>query len=503
MSESSGTAIRLPDAAADLLREVPTGLWIGSGPCPSSDGSTFDVLNPATGGSLATVANATVDDAVAAVDAAAAAADEWAATPPRTRGEILRASFETITRRREDFALLMTLEMGKTLDESRGEVAYGAEFFRWFSEEAARINGRVTTAPSGNGEIVVTKEPVGICLAVTPWNFPLAMGTRKIGPALAAGCTMVVKPSEDTPLTTLLLAKVMSEAGLPPGVLSVIPTMRAPEVVAAVMADERLRKVSFTGSTQVGRKLLEQAAGHVLRTSMELGGNAPFIVFDDADLDAAVDGAIAAKMRNGGEACTAANRILVQNSVREEFTAKLTERIAATEVGPGWEPGSLLGPIINARQRERIADLVDDAASDGAVLHTGGSILPGPGFFYQPTVLDQIPAGAAILREEIFGPVAAITGFDTEDEAIALANGTEFGLASYFYSTDLARVQRVSRRIQAGMVGVNRGVISDPAAPFGGIKQSGLGSEGGSEGIQEYLNTKYVALPPIPTPDTP
>ncbi|ALG84346.1 NAD-dependent succinate-semialdehyde dehydrogenase [Gordonia phthalatica] len=496
MSTSTPSVSPLPDAAAALLESVPTGLWIDGQSCPASDGATFDVLNPATGDVLATVANASVDDAARALDSAEAVADEWAATPPRTRGEILRSAFEAITAKRDDYALLMTLEMGKTLAESQGEVTYGAEFLRWFSEEAVRINGRVTTAPSGNGQIIVTKEPVGICLAVTPWNFPLAMGTRKIGPALAAGCTMVVKPSEDTPLTTMLLIKDLTDAGVPAGVLSVLPTLRAPEVVAAVMADRRLRKVSFTGSTQVGRILLGQASDNILKSSMELGGNAPFIVFDDADLDAAVDGAMAAKMRNGGEACTSANRILVQNSVREEFTKRLTERMAATTVGPGWETTTDLGPIINDRQRSRLAALVDNAVAKGASVHTGGRSLPGDGFYYAATVIDDIPAGSDILTEEIFGPIAAIQGFDTEDEAITIANDTDYGLASYFYSTTLDRVQRVSRRLEAGLVGVNRGVISDPAAPFGGVKASGLGSEGGSEGIQEYLNTKYVALPP-------
>lgn len=485
----------LPERTASLLAGVPTGIWDGADSRNASDGKTFDVLNPATGDVLATVADAAVDDVAVAVDTAAAVADEWAATPPRVRGEILRATFDTIIERKDDFALLMTLEMGKTLSESMGEVAYGAEFFRWFSEEAARINGRVTTAPAGTGQILVTKEPVGICLAVTPWNFPLAMGTRKIGAALAAGCTMIVKPSEDTPLTTLLLAEVMKEAGLPAGVLQVLPTMRAPEVIAATMDDDRVKKVSFTGSTTVGKILLHQAADSVMRTSMELGGSAPFVVFDDADLDLAVEGAMLAKMRNGGEACTAANRIYVHNSVRAEFTARLTERFAAMKVGAGWDESVRLGPIVNERQRTRIAGLVDGAVADGATVHTGGSALPGPGFFYAPTVIDGIPAGSAIRSEEIFGPVAAIVGFDTEDEAIALANDTSYGLASYFYANDFGRIQRVSRRLQAGMVGVNRGVISDPAAPFGGIKESGIGSEGGSEGIGEYLNTKYIGLP--------
>lgn len=482
------------DSVPELPAGVPTGLWI-AGESRSAAGE-FEVVNPATGERLATVADATVDDARAAMDAAAAVAPEWAATPARQRAEILRKAFELVTARADDFALVMTLEMGKILAESRGEVAYGAEFLRWFSEEAVRIGGRTATAPAGNGEILVTKEPVGMCLAVTPWNFPLAMGTRKIGPALAAGCTIIVKPSEDTPLTMLLLAQVFADAGLPAGVLSVLPTMDSKGVVAAIMGDPRLRKVSFTGSTGVGKALVAQSSEQLLRTSMELGGNAPFIVFDDADLDAALDGAMAAKMRNGGEACTAANRIYVQNSVRDEFTRRLTERIAATRVGPGWAEGIGLGAIINERQLSSIEALVDDAVAAGARVLTGGKRIDGPGCFYQPTVVDDIPAHAKIRDAEIFGPVAAIVGFDTEDEAIELANGTPYGLASYFYTESLARTQRVAARIQSGMVGVNRGVISDAAAPFGGIKHSGFGSEGGTEGIEEYLNTKYIALPP-------
>ncbi|MFT3900058.1 MAG: NAD-dependent succinate-semialdehyde dehydrogenase [Gordonia sp. (in: high G+C Gram-positive bacteria)] len=483
-------------AAPPLPAGVPDGVWIAGTGRPASGGGTFEVVNPATGDVLHRVADATVADADAAMTAAAAAAGEWAATPPRQRAEILRRAYEAVTARAEDFALVMTLEMGKTLAESRGEVAYGAEFLRWFAEEAVRIGGRTTTAPAGTGEILVTKEPVGMCLAVTPWNFPLAMGTRKIGPALAAGCTMIVKPSEDTPLTMLLLAQVFADAGLPDGVLSVLPTTASKEVVAAIMADQRLRKVSFTGSTGVGRSLVEQSAEQLLRTSMELGGNAPFIVFDDADLDAALDGAMAAKMRNGGEACTAANRIYVHNSARHDFTRRLVERVAAMTVGPGWADGVDLGAIINERQLSTIESLVDDAVSGGARVLVGGRRDDGPGFFYQPTVIDSLPAGARIRTEEIFGPVAAVVGFDTEDEAIDLANGTPYGLASYFYTTSLARTQRVASRIEAGMVGVNRGVISDAAAPFGGIKHSGFGSEGGSEGIEEYLNTKYIALPP-------
>ncbi|MFC9518457.1 NAD-dependent succinate-semialdehyde dehydrogenase [Nocardiaceae bacterium NPDC056970] len=477
-----------------LLATVPTRLWIDGAGTEPVHGGSFAVRNPATGEVVAEVADATGKDALAALDAACRVQAEWAATAPRVRSSILRRAWELVVERTEDLALLMTVEMGKTLAESRSEVAYGGEFLRWFSEEAVRIQGRYTQAPAGTGRILVTKEPVGPCLAVTPWNFPLAMGTRKIGPALAAGCTIIVKPAEDTPLTMLLLAEIFAEAGLPAGVLSVLPASDAAAVTAPLLADPRLRKVTFTGSTRVGKLLIEQSAPQVLRTSMELGGNAPFIVFDDADVDAAVEGAMAAKMRNGGEACTAANRILVHNAVREEFTAALTARIAATRVGAGYEDGSQLGPLINEKQRTAVSALVDDAVAAGARLRTGGHAIDGPGFFFEPTVLDEIPDGARILREEIFGPVAAITGFDTEDEAIAAANATEYGLAAYFYTRDLDRAMRVAGALESGMVGVNRGVISDPAAPFGGVKQSGLGSEGGTEGIDEYLTTKYIAL---------
>lgn len=479
----------------ELLAAVPTGLWIDGKQCDAARGGTFEVHNPATGEVLAEVADATADDALRALDSASRVQREWASTAPRHRAEILRAAWQLVTDRAEDFALLMTLEMGKALAESRGEVAYGSEFLRWFSEEAPRIQGRYTTAPSGNGRILVTKAPVGPCLAITPWNFPLAMGTRKIGPALAAGCTMIVKPAEATPLTMLLLAQVFTDAGLPEGVLSVVPTSDAGSVSGPLMADPRLRKVTFTGSTRVGKMLIEQSSGQVLRTSMELGGNAPFVVFDDADLDAAVEGAMAAKMRNGGEACTAANRLIVANAVREEFTAKLTDRIAALTVGPGYDEKNQIGPLITEKQRSSVAELVDDAVSAGARVRTGGAPVDGPGWFYQPTVLDNVPADARIVAEEIFGPVAAITGFDTEEEAVAAANATEFGLAAYIYTQSLDRSLRVADALESGMVGVNRGVISDPAAPFGGVKQSGLGSEGGTEGIEEYLETKYVALP--------
>lgn len=481
--------------AFDRIRDlVPTGVWIDDTSGPASGGATFPVSDPATGELITEVADATAVDALRALDSAVAVQSAWAATTPRERANILRRAWEILTERTEELALLMTLEMGKTLAESRGEVAYGGEFLRWFSEEAIRIGGRYTEAPAGTGRIVVKHQPVGPCLAITPWNFPLAMGTRKIGPALAAGCTVLVKPAEDTPLTMLALGAIFSEAGLPAGVLSILPTNDAAAVTAPLLADPRLRKVTFTGSTRVGKLLLRQAADNVLRTSMELGGNAPFIVFEDADLDQALAGVMSAKMRNGGEACTAANRIYVHNSIREEFAARLADKLAALRVGPGTEAGIDLGPLINERQRGVVATLVDDAVAAGAVVRTGGKPVDGPGFFFQPTVLDEVPRTVRMHREEIFGPVAAIYGFDTEEDVVAAANDTEFGLAAYFYTRDLDRALRVSDALQAGMVGVNRGIISDPAAPFGGIKQSGLGSEGGSEGIHEYLDTKYVAL---------
>jgi succinate-semialdehyde dehydrogenase/glutarate-semialdehyde dehydrogenase len=396
--------------------------------------------------------------------------------------------------RRDDFALTMTLEMGKPLAESQGEVNYGGEFLRWFAEEAVRINGRYTQSPTGNGRILVTKQPVGPTLAITPWNFPLAMGTRKIGPALAAGCTMIVKPAAETPLTMLLLGQVFADAGLPAGVLSILPTTDAAGLTGPLLADPRLRKLTFTGSTGVGRKLLAQSAERVLRTSMELGGNAPFVVFDDADLDAAVDGAMAAKMRNMGEACTAANRIHVDNAVRAEFTEKLAARMAALSTGPGDQDGSQVGPLITAKQRATVDELVQDAVSKGATVATGGKPVEGEGFFYPPTVLADVSTDARLLREEIFGPVAAIIGFDGEQAGIDAANDTEYGLAAYVYTQGLDRALRVAEAVEAGMVGVNRGVISDVAAPFGGIKESGIGREAGSEGIEEYLETKYIAL---------
>ncbi len=478
---------------AKLLSSVPTGVWIG-GEERQQGAKTFDVLDPSDDHVLVAVADATADDAKAALDAAAGAQAEWAATPPRTRGEILRSVFEAITARADDVATLMTLEMGKVLPESKAEVAYGAEFFRWFAEEAVRYHGRFAPSPAGTGRILVTKQPVGPCYAITPWNFPLAMGTRKIGPALAAGCTMIVKPARETPLTMLLLAKLTDEAGLPKGVLSVLPTTDSGGVTEALIDDGRLRKLTFTGSTGVGKRLVKQGADKLLRMSMELGGNAPFVVFDDADVDAAVEGAILAKMRNGGEACTAANRFHVANAVREEFTEKLVKRMSEFTLGNGLDSSSSLGPLINADQREKVEELVDDAVSKGATVAIGGKTPDGPGHFYPATVLTEVPLDARILREEVFGPVAPIVGFDTEEDGVAAANNTEYGLAAYIYTQSLDRALRVSEAIESGMVGVNRGVISDAAAPFGGVKESGFGREGGFEGIEEYLDIKYIAL---------
>ncbi|CAN5483390.1 NAD-dependent succinate-semialdehyde dehydrogenase [soil metagenome] len=475
-----------------LLSSVPTGLWIGGE--ERSRSSTFEVFNPATDEVLLSIADATPADGIAALDAAAAVQADWAATPPRERGEILRAVFEAITARAEEFATLMTLEMGKVLAESMGEVKYGSEFFRWFSEEAVRIGGRYTKAPAGTGRIIVTKSAVGPCLAITPWNFPLAMATRKIGPAVAAGCTMLIKPAAETPLTMLLLAKLMDDAGLPKGVLSILPTSKPGDLTTALIDDGRLRKLTFTGSTGVGKMLAKQSSDKLLRLSMELGGNAPFIVFDDADIDAAVDGAILAKMRNGGEACTASNRFHVANAVRAEFTEKLVKRMSEFTLGNGLDKSSTLGPLINAKQVATVEDLVSDAVAKGATVAVGGVAPQGPGFFFPATVLDGVPADARIFKEEVFGPVAPIIGFDTEEEGIAAANDTEYGLAAYIYTQGLDRALRVAEAIEAGMVGVNRGVISDPAAPFGGVKQSGFGREGGTEGIEEYLDTKYIAL---------
>jgi succinate-semialdehyde dehydrogenase/glutarate-semialdehyde dehydrogenase len=477
-----------------VLDRVPTGLYIGGEWRAAAGGGTLAVEDPGTGEVLAEVADATADDARAALAAAQAAQAAWAAYPPRERGEILRRAFAELMERQEELALLMTLEMGKPLAESRAEIAYAAEFFRWFAEEAVRIDGRFATAPDGRSKLLVMKQPVGPCLLITPWNFPMAMGTRKIGPAVAAGCTMVVKPAKQTPLSLLALTDILERAGLPPGVLNVITSASASRVVEPLMRDAALRKVSFTGSTEVGRILVEQGAERLLRMSMELGGNAPFLVFADADLDTAVEGALLAKMRNGGEACTAANRLLVQDSVADEFTRRLAERMGALRVGHGAEPGTDVGPLIDGGERDKVAALVDDARERGAELLCGGAPLDGPGYFYPPTVLAAVPDGARVLSQEIFGPVAPVRTFATEDEAVATANDTEYGLVAYLFTRDLDRALRVGERLETGMLGLNQGIVSNAAAPFGGVKASGFGREGGREGIEEYLSTKYFAI---------
>jgi succinate-semialdehyde dehydrogenase/glutarate-semialdehyde dehydrogenase len=488
--------VALTDIEKSLLERVPTGLFIDGKWRESSDGKTLAVEDPSTGEELASVADATVADGAAALDAAVAAAAGWAATAPRERGEILRRAFVAITARAEEFALLMTLEMGKPLAEARGEVTYGAEFFRWFSEEAVRISGRWSTAPNGATRLVTMKQPVGPTLMITPWNFPLAMGTRKIGPALAAGCTMVVKPAQQTPLSMLALVDLLTDCGVPAGVVNVITTTRTGEVIEPIIRDPRLRKLTFTGSTPVGRKLVEQSAQQLLRVSMELGGNAPFLVFEDADVDAAVDGAMLAKMRNIGEACTAANRFLVHESLAEEFSSKFAARMAAMPVGRGTEEGVTVGPLIDAKARASVAALVDDATAKGATVVCGGTTVGDKGYFYAPTLLTGVSADATLMREEIFGPVAPIATFVTEAEAIARANATEYGLVAYVFTRDLSRTLRVSEALEFGMVGINQGIVSNPAAPFGGVKHSGFGREGGFEGIEEYLEVKYVGIAP-------
>ena len=482
------------DREAELLASVPTGLLINGEWRAAASGKTLDVHDPATGKVLASIADGSGDDALAALDAACAVQASWARTAPRARAEILRKAFELVTARAEDFALLMTLEMGKPLAEARGEVAYGAEFLRWNSEEAVRDYGRYITSPEGKNKILVQKKPVGPCLLVTPWNFPLAMATRKVGPAVAAGCTMVLKPAKLTPLTAQLFAAVMQEAGLPAGVLNVISGSSASSISGPLLADPRLRKLSFTGSTSVGKQLMAVASENVLRTSMELGGNAPFLVFEDADLEAAVEGAMAAKMRNMGEACTAANRFLVHESVAADFTAKLAARIGALTVGRGTEAGTDVGPMIEEKARTNIHALVTAAVAEGATVLAGGTFVEGEGYFYQPTVLGNVSNDAAILQQEIFGPVAPVTTFTDEAHAIRIANSTEYGLASYLYTKDFSRLLRVSEQLEFGMVGFNAGVISNAAAPFGGVKQSGLGREGGSEGIAEYTTTQYIGI---------
>ncbi|WP_037158264.1 NAD-dependent succinate-semialdehyde dehydrogenase [Rhodococcoides fascians] len=475
--------------------DSPTQVFIGGHWRDAHGGKTFDVVDPATGETIATVADGGVTDAEAAMAAASEAQKSWAQTAPRERSIILRRAFELIVDRTEELAAIITAEMGKPLADARGEVAYGAEFFRWFSEEAVRISGDHTLTGDGKNRIIVTREPVGPCILVTPWNFPLAMGTRKIGPALAAGCTVVFKPAEQTPLTALALAAILVEAGVPDGVVNVVPTTDAASVVGSWMASGDARKISFTGSTEVGKILLAQAAPTVMRTSMELGGNAPFVVAEGADVDRAVDGAMVAKMRNMGEACTAANRFFVHRSVAIEFAEKLGARMDALNVGPGDGDGVEVGPLIDEDGRAKVQRLVDDALERGARAVVGGAPDDGPGYFYPPTVLDSVDPASDLMSTEIFGPVAAVVPYDTEDEVIALANDTEWGLVGYVFTQDIDRALRMGERLEVGMVGLNTGLVSNPAAPFGGVKQSGLGREGGRVGIDEFLEYKYFAIP--------
>lgn len=483
----------------ELLAKVPTGLLIGGEWRNSSNGETFDVENPATGEHLATLASATEEDALDALDAACAAEKEagehgWAATPARERAEILRRAFDLVTERAEAFATLMTLEMGKPYAEALGEVKYGAEFLRWFAEETPRHYGRTMDGPEGTLRMITRRKPVGPCLLITPWNFPLAMGTRKVAPAIAAGCTMVLKPARLTPLTSQYFAQTMLDAGLPAGVLNVVSSKSASAVSEPIMSDPRLRKVSFTGSTPVGKQLLAKASENVLRTSMELGGNAPFIVFEDANIDAAVDGAMAAKMRNMGEACTAANRFFVHESVAEEFTTKFAAKMGELKVGNGLDEGTTCGPLVEKKAQDSVAELVQDALDKGARALVGGTKGEGPGYFYNPTVLVDVPADARVAREEIFGPVAPIFTFTDEYEAYRLANDTEYGLASYVFTENIDRLYRASDHLEFGLMGFNAGVISNAAAPFGGVKQSGMGREGAAEGIDEYSSLQYIGL---------
>jgi succinate-semialdehyde dehydrogenase/glutarate-semialdehyde dehydrogenase len=476
------------------VAEIPTDLYIGGVWRAASRPDPIPVQNPATEGVLATVADASPEDGLAAVDAASAALPGWAATSPRKRSEVLYRAFELMTERRERLAELIVLENGKALTDARGEVAYAAEFFRWYAEEAVRAAGTVQTAPAGTNKIMVLRQPIGVAVLVTPWNFPAAMATRKIGPALAAGCTVVLKPATETPLTALAIVALLEEAGVPPGVVNCLTTRSAGAVVGAMVDDPRVRKLSFTGSTEVGRRLLATAAETVVSCSMELGGNAPFLVLADADLDAALAGAMVAKMRNGGSACTAANRFYVHSAVEKEFSSRLAEAMGALVVGSGLDAGVQVGPLVNESSRDKVDELVSGAVDGGAGVLTGGTAPGGRGWFYPPTVLHEVAPDAAILREEIFGPVAPIVSFDSVEDAIAMANDTEFGLISYVYAGDLAEGLRVAERLDAGMVGLNRGVVSDPAAPFGGTKQSGVGREGGHEGMLEYLESKYIAV---------
>ncbi len=480
------------DLAALTGMDVPTGLFIGGE--WTTSGRTIGVTDPATEDTLVEIADGTPEDALAAVAAADAALPRWAATPPRERAECLRKAWALMIERSEAIARLMVLENGKALRDAKGEVSYAAEFFRWYAEEAVRIDGAVATAPSGANRIMVLRQPVGVSVLVTPWNFPAAMATRKIGPALAAGCTVVLKPAKETPLCAFAVADILREAGMPPGVVNVVCTQKAGPLVGAMLADPRVRKLSFTGSTEVGRVLLETAAKTITNCSMELGGNAPFLIFEDADLDAAIEGAFLAKMRNGGEACTAANRFYVHERVADEFTRRFAEKLSKLAIGPGLEAGVDLGPLVNEDTRSKVASLVDGAVSGGGQVVTGGHAPDRKGYFYLPTVLQDLPPDAAILGTEIFGPVAPVVRFSSEDDAIRWANDTEYGLVSYLYTGDLRRALRVSEALDTGMVGVNRGIVSDPAAPFGGVKQSGLGREGGHDGLLEFTESKYIAV---------
>ncbi|TFB46525.1 NAD-dependent succinate-semialdehyde dehydrogenase [Cryobacterium tagatosivorans] len=486
--------LTVAERETELLARVPSGLYI-NGVWEQGSGAPITVTDPATGLALKQIANADAADGLRALDAAVDAAQAWAATAPRVRAEILRRAFDLLQERREDFALLMTLEMGKPLAEANGEVTYGGEFLRWFSEEAVRISGRYGLTPEGTGHMTVSQRPVGPCFLITPWNFPLAMATRKIAPALAAGCTVVIKPAELTPLTTLYFAQLLEDAGVPAGVVNVITTSTSSAVAGPIIADPRLRKLSFTGSTPVGRKLIQQSAQGVLRTSMELGGNAPFVVFEDADLGKAVDGAMLAKFRNIGQACTAANRFIVHESVADEFARRIVERVGELRIGRGTDAGVMLGPLVNEAAVESTDALVQDALERGARLLIGGVRPDGPGSFYEPTVLTGLAPDTALLTEEIFGPVVGIVTFGDEDEAVRLANATEYGLIGYVFTQDLARGHRMIDRLETGMMGLNTGLVSNAAAPFGGVKQSGLGREGGLEGIHEYLSSKYTLTP--------
>jgi succinate-semialdehyde dehydrogenase/glutarate-semialdehyde dehydrogenase len=476
-----------------VVDAVPKQLYIDGVWRDGSEG-TLPVEDPATGETIAEVADASPADALEALTAAHETQKEWQNTPPRDRGEILRRAYEVMTERADDLALLMTLEMGKSIVESKAEITYASEFFRWFAEQAVRIDGRYSVPPNGMGRLLTMKQPVGPCIMITPWNFPMAMGTRKIGPAVAAGCTMVMKPAKQTPLSMLALTQILEEVGLPKGVLNVITASSSGSVMEPLIKDFRARKLTFTGSTEVGRTLIEQSADQILKVSMELGGNAPFLVFDDADLDDAVDGGMIAKMRNIGEACTAANRFHVAAPLAQDFAEKMADRMSKLKVGPGYEDGNEVGPLIDDAQREKVEELVQDAVDKGAKVLCGGKRVEGPGYFYEPTVLVDVPPDARLLKEEIFGPVAPIASFESEQDAIDAANDTVYGLVAYFYTKDLKRALRVTEALETGMVGVNQGIVSNPAAPFGGVKHSGFGREGGYEGIEEYLETKYAAV---------